>query len=65
MIYIFFIILFIIKKSINNYMNRNNVKINNIRTNNIKTNNTNTKPISQSVKNKLGELMNKLPSREK
>ncbi len=64
MIYNIFIILFIIKKSINNYMNRNNVKTNNIRTNNIKTNNTNTKPISQSVKNKLGELLNKLPSRE-
>ena len=49
-------------------MNRNNIKTNNIRANNIRANNTSTnvnkKPISQSVKNKLSEMLNKLPSRE-
>ena len=48
-------------------MNRNNIRKNNIKTNNIKINantNVNKKPISQSVKNKLSELLNKLPSRE-
>jgi hypothetical protein len=48
-------------------MNRNIIKTNNIRKNNIKTNtstNVNKKPISQSVKNKLSEMLNKLPSRE-
>jgi hypothetical protein len=59
-------------------MNRNNIKTNNIRTNNIRANNirtnnikknnfstnVNKKTISQSVKNKLGNLLDKLPSKE-
>jgi DNA-binding protein Fis len=49
-------------------MNRNTSYKNNVKTNTIKTNNTSTnvnkKPISQSVKNKLSEMLNKLPSRE-
>jgi hypothetical protein len=49
-------------------MNRNTSYKNNVKTNTIKGNNTSTnvnkKPISQSVKNKLSEMLNKLPSRE-